>query len=220
MKSILVDRVLDKLIQARLIRLFPSVTPENEQVGLVHESLIHNWPHYQRWLEEEELNRYRRWRLAKDAQDWTMQGRPADLLLQKRRLEEIKAYRNLSQLENEFVQASERLVEALQKQEEAQKVQLELLKNELETARFQEDAQKLRSQTLETELQAARLREASQISQIKQLAATTAKLSVQRRLGQRDRLFAILCLVAAITATGIAVLENQRVTRLEVKQVN
>jgi hypothetical protein len=85
MKTDVVNQVLDKLIQARLIRILPGVTPENEQIELTHETLIHSWSHYQKWLQEEELHRYRRWRLAKDAQDWADQGRPDNLLLQQGR---------------------------------------------------------------------------------------------------------------------------------------
>jgi hypothetical protein len=39
-----VDRVLDKLIQARLIRLTEGDTPDDAQVEVAHEALVRNWP--------------------------------------------------------------------------------------------------------------------------------------------------------------------------------
>lgn len=215
-----VNHVLDKLIQARLVHLSPANTLEDEQIELTHEALIHSWFHYQRWLEEEELKRYGRWHLAKDAQDWSTQGQPADLLLQKRRIDETKAYENLTPLEQEFIQASEKRLAALQEQEKGQRDQLKLLEDALETAADCEYSHNLRLHALETELKAVQLREASQASRLKELEDAAAELSVQKRRSQRDRLLAVFCLLAAIAATGIAIFESRCDTQPEIRQIN
>ena len=79
-----INQVMNKLIQARLVRFIPNGTQNDGQIELVHEALIYNWPRYQGWLETQELTRYKRLRLAKDDQDWDEQGRPAGLLWQGR----------------------------------------------------------------------------------------------------------------------------------------
>ncbi|MGG6270820.1 hypothetical protein ACQ4M3_40585 [Leptolyngbya sp. AN03gr2] len=219
MTSQLIDQVLDKLIQARLVHLSPGDTPENEQIELTHESLIHNWNHYQGWLEEEELKRYRRWRLAKDAQDWAMQGRPVDLLLQRRRLTEIQAHESLSQLEKEYIQVSESRLRMLHEQKRTQTNQLKLLKHQFAATRQQEETQRLRLKALEAELQALRLQNASKTGRLQQLENTAAKFSTQKRQIQRHRLLAMTCLMLAITATSIAILASQRVAQIETQQV-
>lgn len=219
MANRLIDQVLDKLIQARLVRLSPGATLEDEQLELTHECLIHNWSHYQRWLEEEELKRYRRWRLAKDAQEWVMQGRPADLLLQGRRLTEVKAYESLSHLEKEYIQASESHIRETQEQEKTQKDQIRLLRHQLAAVRQREETQRHRLRSLEAELQAVRLHEASKTSRLQQLESTATKLSVQKRRNQYHRLLAILCLILAIATTSIAILAIQRATQTETQQV-
>jgi len=106
-----INQVIDKLIQARLVRFIPNGTQNDGQIELVHEALIYNWPRYQGWLEGKELTRYKRLRLAKDAQDWDEQGRPTGLLWQGQILEDAKSYGNLNELEADFVKLSEAIVE-------------------------------------------------------------------------------------------------------------
>jgi hypothetical protein len=210
MNSTAVAQVLDKLIQARLVRLTASACPEDEQIELTHEALIHSWPRYQMWLEEEELKRYRRWRLAKDAQEWALQGDLPELLLRGERLEEAKTYENLSELENKFLRASETSIAALKIREEHQIVQLKLLEDELKTVKSQAESQGLELQVLQNELQAARQREASQIAQFKELETTAAHALAQKKRSHRYLLLTILFLIVAIATTAITVSESQR----------
>lgn len=140
-----INRVIDKLVESQLIRLTPSDAPGNEQMELVHEALIDNWPRYQHWLEAEQLTRYKRLRLAKDAQDWQAQNRPSDLLWRGQMLQEAKSYQNLSTLETEFLDASENALQAASLQEENLLNRLESLTQELEAVRARE-------QTLQQEL--------------------------------------------------------------------
>ena len=50
-----VDRVLDKLIAARLIRQTAGDTPADAQVEVAHEALVRNWPRLVAWLDEERV---------------------------------------------------------------------------------------------------------------------------------------------------------------------
>jgi hypothetical protein len=107
MNNVQINQVIDKLVEAKLIRLTPSDTQSDGQVEIVHEALIDNWPRYQGWLEAEQLTRYKRLRLARDAQDWQAQDRPSDLLWRGQMLQKAKSYQNLSVIETEFLEASE-----------------------------------------------------------------------------------------------------------------
>ena len=140
-----INRVIDKLVESQLIRLTPSDTQGDQQLELVHEALIDNWPRYQNWLEAEQLTRYKRLRLAKDAQDWQVQDRPSDFLWRGQLLQEAKSYQNLTALETEFLKASENAIQAASLQEENLLIRLESLNQELEAVRARE-------QTLQREL--------------------------------------------------------------------
>ncbi|MEA5447559.1 hypothetical protein VB780_03190 [Leptolyngbya sp. CCNP1308] len=135
-----INQVIDKLVEAKLVRLTPSDTQGDGQVELVHEALIDNWPRYQGWLEAEQLNRYKRLRLVRDAQDWQAQDRPSDLLWRGQVLQEAKSYQNLSVIETEFLEASENALKAATFQEENFLIRLEFLTKELEVARTNERA--------------------------------------------------------------------------------
>jgi hypothetical protein len=215
MNSTAVDRVLDKLIQARLVRLTTSASLEDEQIELTHEALIHSWPRYQMWLEEEELKRYRHWRLAKDAQEWALQGDSPELLLRGERLEEAKTYENLNELEHKFLRASETSIAELKIREEHQIMQLKLLEDELKTVKSQAESQGLELRLLQNELQAARQREASQIAQLKELETTAANALAQKKRSHRYLVLTIFCLIVAIATTAITVSVSQRSVQRE-----
>ncbi|MBD2459249.1 WD40 repeat domain-containing protein [Nostoc sp. FACHB-87] len=55
-----VDRVLDKLVQARLVRLTQGNTLEDTQVEIIHEALVQNWSCLANWLEAERETAYLR----------------------------------------------------------------------------------------------------------------------------------------------------------------
>ena len=140
MNNVQINQVIDKLVEAKLVRLTPSDTQSDGQVELVHEALIDNWPRYQGWLEAEQLNRYKRLRLVRDAQDWQTQDRPSDLLWRGQMLHEAKLYQNLSVIETEFLEASENALKAASFQEENFLSRLKFLTTELAVARTNERA--------------------------------------------------------------------------------
>src|SRR5262249_32589867 len=69
-----IDRVLQKLIEARLVRVTGSEMWEAEQVEVAHEALVRNWPRLVEWLQEERLAIGIRRRLELLAAEWVRLG--------------------------------------------------------------------------------------------------------------------------------------------------
>jgi WD40 repeat protein len=70
-----VERVLGRLIDARLVRLTAGETSEDDQVEVAHEALVRNWPTLVDWLEEEKAAIATRRRLESRAAEWARLGR-------------------------------------------------------------------------------------------------------------------------------------------------
>lgn len=102
-----VERVLDRLVQARLVRLTESEASADAQVEVAHEALVRNWPRLVNWLEEERENMRRRLRLTSAAEQWEALGKKSDGLWRGSLLDEALRYKDLSELEAEFIQASQ-----------------------------------------------------------------------------------------------------------------
>jgi F0F1-type ATP synthase assembly protein I len=115
-----IDRVLEKLVQSRLVHLTKGETPEEDQVEVAHEALVRNWPRLVEWLEDERVVLRRRQRLATQATQWDARGRIDDdsVLLRGWLLDEAKNFTDLNELEATFVQASETAVRKAEKEEE------------------------------------------------------------------------------------------------------
>ena len=130
-----VDRVLDKLIQARLVRR------SGEQIEIAHEALIRNWPRLVEWLDEERDRLRRRLRLAAAAEQWREKGRDPTALRRGVLLQEAKGFDDLNDLEKEFVAASE-AAEEEERQKEVRRVQ-QLLEAEQQRA----ESERLRAES-------------------------------------------------------------------------
>lgn len=111
-----VDRVLDKLVAARLVRISDPNSP-NAQVEVAHEALIRNWPLLVEWLDEERVVMRQRLRLTTAAEEWDRLGRDPNALWRGVMLIEAQSYSDLNQLEIEFVNASLSAEEAERKRE-------------------------------------------------------------------------------------------------------
>jgi energy-coupling factor transporter ATP-binding protein EcfA2 len=125
-----VDRVLDKLICARLVRLTQGDVASDSQVEIAHEALVRNWPTLVAWLEEERDKIRQRQRLTDAAQHWVTLERapgallPATLLHEAARFVET-AGMEPSVLEAEFLQASQQALAAEQRRELARQAELQ-----------------------------------------------------------------------------------------------
>lgn len=235
-----INQVIDKLIQARLVRFIPNGTQNDGQIELVHEALIYNWPRYQGWLDTQELTRYKRLRLAKDAQDWDEQGRPAGLLWQGQILEDAKSYGNLNELEADFVKLSEATVEEAELQKSQLLAQVSSLSEDLQTQKTQEEGLQQQLGSLETKLRAsanaledAKLQEEELVKQIDSLSkslktaqvrennlrnrlTSLSKESSSYQAKYRNALFlGIFLLFSTILATGIAINQSLKNNRFE-----
>lgn len=159
-----VDRVLDKLIQARLVRLTESGTPDDAQVEVAHEALVRNWPRLVSWLEDERVSMRQRLRLKVAVEQWEAYRRDPSALLRGTLLNDALTYKDLNELETEFIQCSIR-AEQKEREAEEERRQRELeqeqrLRAEAESAREQE--QLLKRQVTQLEAVNSELRESQQ----------------------------------------------------------
>ncbi len=89
-----VDRVLERLVAARLVRLTPGDTPGSAQVEIAHEALVRNWPTLVGWLEDERAAIATRRRLEAKAAEWVRLGAGAAGLLDEVQLAEAERWLN------------------------------------------------------------------------------------------------------------------------------
>lgn len=139
-----VERVLDKFIRARLLRLTQGETEADDQVEVAHEALVRNWPRLVGWLEDERVAMRQRRRLTTSAEQWQEKGRDPGALLRGLLLEEARSTEDLNELENEFVQASlaAREAEAAEKlRAEQQAMQAEMAQKMAEVERQRAEEQ-------------------------------------------------------------------------------
>lgn len=88
----LIDGVLNKLLEARLVRLIEGDTPDDSQVEVAHEALVRNWPRLVTWLDEERVTMVTRRRLEAKAAEWVRLGRGNAGLLDQVQLLEAKTW--------------------------------------------------------------------------------------------------------------------------------
>ncbi len=142
-----VNRVLERLIDARLVRVTQGDVASDNQVEIAHEALVRNWPRLVAWLEEERESIRKRQRLTDAAEQWASLGRdtgallPATLLHEAGRFVEITGFA-LTNLEVEFLQASRQALAAEQERELAR--QIELKQAQVEVLRQAHKARRMR----------------------------------------------------------------------------
>lgn len=136
-----VDRVLQKLINARLLRLTEGDTAADRQVEVAHEALVRNWPRLVEWLDAERERLRERVRLTEAAEQWEEIGRDPGALLRGALLEAARRYTDLNQTEAAFVHASEAARRAEAEAQEAAR------RRELDQARALAEEQRQRAET-------------------------------------------------------------------------
>ena len=110
-----VERVVQTLVQAGLLRVTPGVTRATDQFEVTHEALLRNWPMLTEWLDEQREHKRKRLQLAAASDWWEANQEDRSGLLTGLRLEEAKAYRDLTPLEERFVKASSSAIDAWQR---------------------------------------------------------------------------------------------------------
>jgi hypothetical protein len=127
-----VQRVVDKLIAARLVRITEGDIAADVQIEVAHEALVRNWPRLVDWLEEERHAVRQRQIVANAAERWNASGRDLGALYTTETLleEALRVVENsgipLNEQETEFIQASRHIQEkARQAKEKAHRRELE-----------------------------------------------------------------------------------------------
>jgi WD40 repeat protein len=217
-----VDRVLEKLVQARLVRLTEGDTLSSAQVELAHEALVRNWPTLVQWLEDERAAVAMRRRLEAKATEWVRLGRGTAGLLDERQLAEAQrwlesaeaAYLGYDPALPELVKASEAALESAREAElrhaqelaESRWIQAEQNRQLAEALRVQkEQAEQLAAAAQEQAEQSRQLAEAAQVQaeQSRRLAET------QTRAASRLRLLAVAIAILSGTAIAAAIFAAQ-----------
>ncbi|MFF2555246.1 hypothetical protein ACFVUS_29875 [Nocardia sp. NPDC058058] len=75
--------VVARLTDARLVIV------HDEQVELLHEAVLHAWPRMAEWIEAEKEFGPTRHRIEEDARSWYAQGKPREMLYDRKRLEVV-----------------------------------------------------------------------------------------------------------------------------------
>jgi serine/threonine protein kinase len=103
-----VGRVVDMMVDARLLVVQTLEGGKGSTVEIVHESLIHNWPTLRRWLDETQEDAALVDQLRVAARQWHGKGRSTDLLWRGETADEakkfLKRYKgSLSDVERSFL---------------------------------------------------------------------------------------------------------------------
>jgi hypothetical protein len=85
-----VERVLQRLIAERLVRMTSGDSADDDQVEVAHEALVRNWPRLVEWLEDERQEIAVRRRLETRAQEWERLGAASSGLLDEIQLREAE----------------------------------------------------------------------------------------------------------------------------------
>jgi hypothetical protein len=88
-----VQRLIDQMVDARLLVVQTLEGGKGSTVEIVHESLILNWPALRRWLDETQEDAAIIDDLRKSARQWAAKGRSPDLLWRGDTAEEAKKFR-------------------------------------------------------------------------------------------------------------------------------
>jgi WD40 repeat protein len=196
-----VERVVRKLIDARLLRLTPGDEQSPTQVEVAHEALVRNWPRLVGWLEEQKVALATRRRLELRAQEWLHLGGGKAGLLDEAQLREAERW--LATPEATYLgydQAVPRLIyasgEALREAEAEREAARE---RELEQARALAAEQRARAEaeSARAEAEAARAR------------AQAERAAAERRARDVLRVLSAMLAAAALAAMFLFVLAQR-----------
>ncbi|MEN9934788.1 MAG: hypothetical protein RLZZ387_1367 [Chloroflexota bacterium] len=211
-----VDRVLEKLVQARLLRLTEGDTLSLAQVELAHEALVRNWPTLVQWLEDERSAVATRRRLEAKAAEWVRLGRGSAGLLDESQLVEAErwlvsaeaAYLGYAPALAELTHASAAAIEEAERQRrEAEQRELRQARELAESRWIQAEQNRQLAEALSVQkAQAEQLARAAQVQaeQAEKLADT------QRGAALRARALAVALAVACGVAIAFSILAIQQ----------
>lgn len=117
-----IEALLHKLQKERLLRFTAGETAATDQFDLVHIALTQDWQQMVEWLDQLRFDQRQRLRLRSSAAQWLARGRDPNVLRRGELLQESLGYKDLSQIEKEYLEAS---VKAEQERLEAEKAEAE-----------------------------------------------------------------------------------------------
>ena len=105
-----VQRLVDHLVQARLLVVQTGAAADGPSVEIVHESLVHSWPLLRRWLDENQDDAAFLEQLRTAAKQWQARNRPHGLLWRGDAMEEARRWHRrfrgeLPALQQEYLSA-------------------------------------------------------------------------------------------------------------------
>ncbi|MDJ0591742.1 MAG: WD40 repeat domain-containing protein, partial [Pleurocapsa sp. MO_226.B13] len=103
-----IERVIEELKSARLVKITPGDNPQDDQIEVAHEALIRNWGTLVDWIEDERENKRQKLRLISKAKEWQSKGKTKDALLRGSLLEDAQQYRDELGILGEFIRRSSR----------------------------------------------------------------------------------------------------------------
>jgi tetratricopeptide (TPR) repeat protein len=109
-------KVLELLETADFVRITPGRGGEDPVVEVKHESLVRNWPDLVNWIGEKRDRFRRRLALTDAAKQWDQTGRPDDRLLIGALLTEAAEQPDQSELEKEYIRASEAFADKVRRE--------------------------------------------------------------------------------------------------------
>lgn len=114
-----VARVLQRLIDERLVRVSEGDAPEDQQVEIAHEALVRNWRLLVEWLEDVREEKRRRLRLKASAEAWKANEYDDSALLRGMMLQEAAKFPDLDELEIHYINESALRERQLQDEKQA-----------------------------------------------------------------------------------------------------
>ncbi|MCP4426764.1 MAG: SUMF1/EgtB/PvdO family nonheme iron enzyme [Chloroflexi bacterium] len=214
-----IDRVLDKLVQSRLVHLTKGETSVDDQVEVAHEALVRNWPRLVEWLEDERVTLRRRHRLTAQAEQWDARGRSKNdsVLLRGWLLDEAKNFAGLSGLETAFVNVSEAAVRKAEKDEEDRR-QRELAQAQ-ELARRAELIAEEQKAKAKAEAEAKEhAEELADEQKVRADAQALAREQAEDLANAQKRFIVALIILFIITVGGLIIAANTRQQQTELER--
>jgi WD40 repeat protein len=87
-----VERVLDRLLEARLVRQTAGALDGQPRVEVAHEALVRNWPRLAEWLQEAQTSLAERRRFEAKAREWVRLGRGKSAVMDEVELREARRW--------------------------------------------------------------------------------------------------------------------------------
>ncbi|MBV8752604.1 MAG: hypothetical protein JO328_07075 [Hyphomicrobiales bacterium] len=100
-------RIVDRFVDAGLIRKTPGIDPDDDRFEVAHEALVHDWPRLNAWLRAKRQDSEKKLQLITTAKLWQKSGNPG-YLLQGDAIKEAAAFRDAAPQLRDLIAASER----------------------------------------------------------------------------------------------------------------